>query len=243
MKPIIFLVLYFGLSCCVAAQSLSAYAQRLAKASQLGPEPNLIEQFLAVFVGHFSNKKQADTTSLAQLNEQEIIIQRIWEQRFPDEYWLSVAWFPANYYKRPLAQGIFKLEMLSEDTISMMVYNLPDLDKYDYYEKEWFKDKPFEKKLSPKNLTYAKKCPNLVYLVEGNKWRWHSPFQECFIEAGDFVRYIYFDIYLYGNFFKSLCTFYSKQKQVLVKEDEMIYTLMERLAIEESVKKIQAKLD
>ena len=243
MLKLLFSSLFFSLFSLafVQAQVLPFYAQRIAQTLELGPNSSPLERLAAAFTGHFSNKAQADTTNLPILAEQELICQRIWEKRFPKEYWLHIAWFPADFYKRPLAQALLKLEPLQGDTISMMLYNLPELEAKDYYEGEWFKAKPFEKGFPFKDMAYAKKCSNLVYPDAENRWRWHSPQGFCFLEVGELIRYIDFDVYLQEGSFESLSDFYTLDKQLVFQFTDELRHRFKRMDLGTSIHKTSMK--
>ena len=233
----------FGLALGLQAQGqLPHYAQRLVQTAEQGATSNNpIERFAAALAGHYSNKAQADTTTLPQLGEQEFICQRIWQKRFPDEYWLHIAWFPANFYKRPLAQVFLKLEALQGDTLSMTLYPLPDPAAHNHYEGECFKAKPFEKGFPFKELSYQKTCANLVYPVSETRWAWKTADKLCNIGVGDAIQFIKFENYTDGKTLQSHSDLYNEKQQVILDFDENIYHHMERLELGKSIQKTAIK--
>ena len=217
------------------------YAQRLKQASQLKANATVAERFLADFSGHFTNKAQADTSSLPMFREQETICQRIWEKRFPKDYWLHFAWFAPDFYQKPLTQVLFKIEGGQGDTFNLLMYNLPDVLDKNYHNGQAFDKKPLEKNFPFQTFLNQPYCKAQVY-YDQNQELWLMQGQEtCYLTAADPITYLDVDFSIGKNYTLFSSTFYNEAKQIIFDYKGPNRGVFQRIDLTESIKKTQGK--
>lgn len=121
-----------------------------------------IDKVYYMFLGHFSNKTQADTSSTGLFKEQEIICVPIWKKR-NGEYWMYMSWYPADNIESPMSQLVYKISKHERDTFLLERFNLPE----NMRGLVWADAKAFDK-FTPHDLI-ASGCINYL-LVDGENF-------------------------------------------------------------------------
>lgn len=131
---------------------------------------NKLEKLYNMYIGHFSNKLQADTSSLPIYSEQEIIGVPLWSERL-GEYWFYWTWFVAGNPEAVLGQGVAKVSRLDREQFLIEHFSLSEAMLAE--RNEWANAKPFAE-YSPKDLIPFG-CSGLIEESEKNVFELKSP--------------------------------------------------------------------
>ena len=103
------------------AQTMSVTNTAITKEQQ-----RAISDVIKCLDGHFSNKKQSDTTTNARLKHQEFVSTRIWKNERPNEYWVYMGWFAGTDKTQALAERVIRIYPTDTDTLALQLYVLPE---------------------------------------------------------------------------------------------------------------------
>lgn len=118
-------LLIMGFSVAMGQKKIKThYLSKTLNAAEIGALNTKLEKAYYMFLGHFSNKAQADTSTTGLFKEQEIICVPMWQKR-SGEYWMYMSWYPANNIESPMSQLVYKVNKFSRDTFTLERYNLP----------------------------------------------------------------------------------------------------------------------
>lgn len=176
--------------------------------------PNKIEKIYYMSLGHFTNKKQADTTQSPIYKEQEFICVPMWRKQRVGEYWAYFSWYQANNIETPLGQFVFKLAKKDRDTFAFEIYGLPE----EMRGLGWEQEDPFNK-FKPQDLIKTD-CIYQVFATGENQFRIQLPTgaSPCQSTAGmrSTTAYYSFETEIQLEKQISYSTFYDKDQKVMV---------------------------
>ncbi|MCP4440908.1 MAG: hypothetical protein GY810_18460 [Aureispira sp.] len=192
------------------------------------------ERAADLFVGYFSNKKEAsrDTTGSIFRAEMEVVIVPIWkEKRETGEYWVYFTQMNPGARDRPMQQQFFRLKELNANTLEVKTYALP-LDKRGKHRLAWMDKEPLED-ISPKDLIEVQGCEMWLvntpqfeeYLIRhtGEKCPASTPMHD--------IHAYHLDMRLSVEHLKMKMQIFNKANQVLFEHKE--YEQFDRLSEEE----------
>lgn len=123
------------------------FTQTSKTAEEIDQLNNKLDKIYYSYVGYFSNKAQADTTTSPLYREQEMISVPIWREQRKGEYWFYIMWAVPNKLDNPLAVFVYKLYKKDRDTTLLERFELPD----DMKNTGWAAENPYNK-FKPQDL-------------------------------------------------------------------------------------------
>jgi hypothetical protein len=191
------------------------------------------------FIGHYTNRAQADTASSPLLQqEQEIICIPIWQQR-KGEYWFYMGWFAAGSYERALLDGFARLSKTSRDTFEVRAYFLPKDEEYAKYSFEWAQENAFSKtdvKMINKNAQcvgwVVEKKPGVI------EWIHESP---CPHKISDQLDFIQIQADVTREYIRFYTTFFGPDQQRIFGYERPVGNQFDRISKDNSIKKVNVK--
>lgn len=205
------ITLFFA-ACSKTTEDSHNYLKQSLTADEIRNTSNKLMRISNMFIGHFSNAEFVKNVQPAGLVPQEVIGVRIWPER-TDGIWLYSGWFKPDFPEEALSQGVFKLQRISPDTISLVHYKLPEReDKYSY---EWTKKKPFAD-LKPQDLIFKNGCDQKIVAIGEEEYQvLHNP-DLCPVEADGGIVYMKLDIRISPEYLDFHSSFHDAKKELVV---------------------------
>lgn len=196
---------------------------------------NKMERVYHAFIGHYTNKAQADTANSPLFREQEIICVPIWQQTRKGEHWLYIGWFAANSYQKSLAQSVIRLNKRGRDTFDVMLYVLPAEEDENFYSYEWAKEQPFTN-VDVRKLLKTEVCLGWVVETKAGSVEWVTP-QLCAQNISDVIQHHKIDASVSPEYIRFFTQFYTADKQRVFGYDRPIGQQFDRISKQTSIQK------
>lgn len=205
----------------------SYYLQAARSTDEIRNIENKLEKLYYMQIGHFSNKNQADTTSLPIYAEQEYIVVPIWQER-KGEYWLYWVWITADKPDITLCEGIFKFSRPNREEFLLEHYALPS-ELAGKTSLEWAQKQPL-KKYKPAQLKKMD-CPAYVTENASNEFEIHMD-EPCFefdLNALGDISSMAFRQIISPEVIRDFCSYTDAQGKFLFEYDQPNGLYLERL--------------
>ncbi|MCH2043340.1 MAG: CpcT/CpeT family chromophore lyase [Saprospiraceae bacterium] len=211
IPPILCCTIILIIFCTACKVEKYSYWEKVKDPMEIRELSSRLEKVYYCFIGHFSNREQAQTTTSLLYQEQEIIAVPIWEKR-KQEYWFYMGRFKANFKEQALEEGIFQLKRLNRDTLSLQFFEIPEAPNYTT---EWMEEQPF-KLLTPSDLYPVEDCFSYIVDYGINQYRIVAGKYHCPHTLSHQIHYVDFEgiITPYTHSYQS--AFYDENQQLIL---------------------------
>ena len=186
------------------------YLTYTSTASEIRSIDNRVSKVYAMLLGHFSNRPQADTSNSKLFQEQEVVSVPIWRKR-RGEYWLYMGRFKSGLLDQAIWEGIYQMQRLSVDTISLQFHPLPTGD----YTEEWRKELPFDE-LKPIDLVRNKDCVSYITKNNDNTFEIYPGEHSCPHSIAYHLHYFTFGARITPDYQEHFPMFYNENNEAMI---------------------------
>lgn len=159
------------------------YLDRTKTSEEIEATDNKLNKLYNMYLGLFSNKKQARNEGSPLYRSQELIAVPIWPKR-GQEYWLYICWLQADQPDDLLSQEVWNFKKRDRETLEIIMYDLPNKDRY---AQDWRKKDPLSN-LDPDDLIYYDGCTATV--TRENQNRFVVLGEPCRRDLSDVIKYV-----------------------------------------------------
>lgn len=228
----LFLFLFVALG--VQAQGFKAASER-----QIKKEKDPFTRMVKYFEGYYSNYEYLKPLGREQ-RAQDMIIRQIWKDRNEgDKAWFYLGWFKHDLHTIPLAQLIVCFDYQDETNALVQMYHIPEeLQR----ENVWAEKKPYEAQTiedfrKPEGCLHKMTFKTAYEEEEIKRYYIKAPEEFCEFPLGGQVAWAHFDLFIQPDRLRFFNTFYNKDKQVVINDNDVYFLRLNARTLNKKIKK------